>query len=126
MQIKNVSLSQLNAALRAVNRSHGYQLIWNRAPEALNAKGTRFACTIRSKVSGIKGSRTSSTGRKLVSASWHAHGFFFESILAYAPNAVIRIGRNSGKVDQHGGNWRDFNIGSQMSPCMASSTSIGE
>lgn len=122
MIISNITRKQLKQALAKTNAKHGYKLIWNREPEAQNAKGTRFAATIRSKTSKIKGARTSWSGRNIPAASWHAHGHFYEEILAIAPDAVIRV--RDRKVDRHGGNWVDWNAGSMMQPAYMSELSI--
>lgn len=122
MNISRITLPELNQALAATNAAHGYKLIWNRKPDALNAKGTRFACTIRSEVSGIRGARTSASGRNLPAASWHAHGHLYEAILTIAPQAVISAqGR---KITAQGGNWVDWNAGSPIYPAPMSSLSI--
>lgn len=130
MKITNITPEQLDAALRATNRTHGYHLIWNRGPE-FNAKKTIAHCTIRSIQSKIKGARTSHSGRNLCAASWHAHGHLFDMILDYAPNAVIHTGllgeRKVLKVNGIvTGNWVDAQVGSQVRPAMISDLSIGE
>lgn len=133
MQVSHVTSRQLAIALRATNRKHGYRLVWNRSPEALNSAQTRFACTIRSSASRIKGARLSGSHplpgrerRNLSAASWHAHGHFYETLFTIAPDAVIRIGRSGTVITKDGGNWQDWNAGSMMYPAMMSELSIGE
>ena len=61
------------------------------------------------------GSRRSPFDYKRISAAcWHAHGVFFDSLPA---GSEIRSCNNT---MQSGDKWTDYNIGSQMRPCMAS------
>lgn len=108
----------VKTALENVNKEHGYKLTFNRD----EVKGDRFFFTIRSEKSGIPGARTSWSGRNMVSASWHAHGYLFDEIFKLEPDAVIWSG--SQKITKDFGNWVDRNIGSRVDPCMYSETSI--
>ena len=119
MKVKNITTNQLKTALNMVNIKHGYKLIFNRFPEK---KGNFLHFTIKSEESGISGARTSHSGRNLISASWHAHGYLFEEILAIEPTAIIKSLDKT--IDINGGNWQDSNIGSQMRPMLFSDTSI--
>jgi hypothetical protein len=119
MKAKKVTMHDLWQALQNTNDKHGYKLIFNREPER---KGNFLHFTIRSERSGIPGARTSYSGRNLVSASWHAHGYFFEEILRIAPEAEIRT--FNATITADGGNWQDFNCGSMMCPAYASELSI--
>lgn len=105
-------------ALEAVNSEYGYRLEFNRADQS----GKWFNFTIQSGKSGVPGSRTSHSGRKLKSASWHAHGYLFDKILEMDPQAVIKTAGKA--IDINGGNWEDWNCGSDHSPCYISKTSI--
>ena len=107
----------VQTAISAVNEKYGYQLELNRD----EYKGKWFHFTIKSK-SGIPGSRTSYSGRKLAAASWHAHGYLFATILDIEPDAVIvSLGKT---INAEGGNWQDWNCGSMMEPIFMSETSI--
>ena len=53
-------------------------------------------------------------GRRMRNACWHAHGHFFDALLAIAPDARVRAGDLT--ITATGGNWTDRNIGSQMYP----------
>lgn len=125
MKVKNCTIQQLEQALVAVNEDYGYRLGFNREPEF---KGKQLHFTIQSKKSGIPGARMSATGRNMKSASWHAHGYLFERILSIAPNAVIQTAHSKIYIDKVSGefigNWIDSDIGSMMSPCWFSATSI--
>lgn len=78
MKVKNCTESQIAIALNVVNIKYGYNLIFNRFPEKI---GNYVHFTIRSEKSGIPGSRYAPSGQKLISASWHAHGYLFDEIL---------------------------------------------
>jgi hypothetical protein len=105
--------STIIEAINAVNWKAGYKIELNRD----DYKGKWFNFTIKSK-SGIPGARTSTSGRNLACASWHAHGYLFEEIFNIEPRAVIY---SCGKmITKDKGNWIDMNIGS----CYASKTSI--
>jgi hypothetical protein len=113
----NANFNIVAQALATVNKKYDYRLEFNRA----DTTGKWFNFTIKSK-SGIPGARLSCSGRKLAFASWHAHGYLFDEIFKLSENAVIYSA--SEKITKDRGNWRDINIGSIMSPCMLSGTSI--
>ncbi len=119
MKVSNITPAQLDAILCFTNVKHDYRLEFNRSPEYIG-KWVHF--TIKSKVSKIRGARTSWTGRNTPSASWHAHGHLFEEILAFEATAVIKTA--AATIDINGGNWQDYQIGSMMCPVMASEVSI--
>ena len=119
MRVKGISENQLNTCLNKVNKEQGYELIYNREPEK---KGNFLHFTIKSKKSGISGARYSASGRKLINASWHAHGYLFDAILELNPNSIIYSGTN--KITFENGNWQDWNCGSMFEPCYMSETSI--
>jgi hypothetical protein len=113
----NVSKEVVQTAINNVNKERGYKIEFNRA----DYTGKWFNFTLKSK-SGIPGARTSSTGRNLAAASYHAHGYVFDEIFKLDPNAVIYATGN--KITKEAGNWQDRNIGSMMQPCYFSETSI--
>jgi hypothetical protein len=106
-------------AIENVNKKYGYQIMLNNAEQ----KGNYFHFTIRSRFSGIAGSRFSHSGRKLVSASWHAHGYLFDELFKINPDVFILVS-GAGKITKDAGNWQDRNIGSNFQPAMFSSLSI--
>jgi hypothetical protein len=113
----NASRLTVVSAIETVNKKRGYQIGFNRNDQS----GKWFNFTLRSK-SGIPGARTSSTGRNLPCASWHAHGFVFDEIFKLEPTAVIY---SCGEIiTKESGNWKDRNIGSIINPCYFSETSI--
>lgn len=122
MRTTNITADQITEALATVNKEHGYELTFNREPER---KGKWLHFTIKSARSGIPGSRYSHSGRKLVSASWHAHGYLFEEMIRISPACIIKTGlHGSITVDAGGGNWQDANVGSLFAPAMLSELSI--
>ena len=123
MKVKNLTADQLTECLDKLNKTKGYKITFNRYPEK---NGNWLHFTIKSGFSKIPGARISSSGRNLVSASWHAHGYLFDIILTEYPDAVIKsldneIYSNNSYIT---GNWKDWNCGSRMEPCFMSETSI--
>lgn len=102
-------------ALVNVNKAQGYKLIFNRQPEMV---GNYCFFTIRSKASKIHGASISWSGRNSPSASWEAHGYFFEELLALDQDCIIKTAIST--ITKDGGNWQDTNIGSMVSPFYAS------
>ena len=105
-------------AINEINARFNYKIELNRDDQ----QGKWFHFTIKSEKSGIPGSRYSWSGRKLVSASWHAHGHLFDEIFKEDPNAIIWSAGN--KITIESGNWQDKNIGSYFCPVYFSETSI--
>ena len=119
MKIKGLSIEQLETALSNVNKKHGYKL---RFVDGISKNGNFLNCRLRSEKSNIEGASKSVSGRNSVSASWHAHGYFFDELYDMNPNALIYSGglKMMSKAD----NWQDYNLGSQINPCFASELSI--
>ena len=109
---------QVLMALENVNKEYGYQLELNNCQQ-LSKKVFQF--TIRSAKSGIPGARYSSTGRKLVSASWHAHGYVMDEIFEINPDCYID---SMGKRLTKGFRWEDKNVGSIINAVSFSELSI--
>ena len=119
MKARYITESQLIQALENVNTEHGYKLEFKRYPEKT---GNFLNFTIKSEASKIAGASISWSGRNSPAASWHAHGYLFDEMIAIAPGVDIR---SMGKViNADGGNWNDYNVGSMMSPMYASEGSI--
>jgi hypothetical protein len=124
MYIKNATMGEVERALRQINGKGDVDdgkfsgnVCWNREPEW---KGKQIALTLRVKESNGPGHRlgfcrTSRGNRKrLTSACWHVHGYFFEALLEINPNIVIKSLNKT--IDINGGNWQNWNIGSIMDP----------
>lgn len=115
--ITNASISELELALSRTNEKHDYQLSFREIVQQYNK--VRF--TLKSP-SGIRGSRTTWSGRNYPAASWHAHGHFFDILFEINPKAFVKTAGRKITVDE--GNWQDIQIGSRMFPMMMSETSI--
>jgi len=115
MIIKNVTINDLERALKIVNLKYNDNIIWNRF-EQLGPK--RFAVTLRVKDSRGPGHRIGHSGRRLIYACWHAHGDFFDALLSVNIETVIMTANRT--ISKYGGNWIDWNIGSIMRPLMYS------
>ena len=124
MKAKNISITELYQALQDVNDQYGYQIEFKSEP---TYKGHWIHFTLKSP-SKVPGARVSHSGRNLPCASWHAHGFLFDEILAIRPDAIIKtFSLDIYRDDMTGetiNNWVDWNCGSMYAPCMLSSTSI--
>lgn len=107
----NATLEQLDKALKNVNKKFNNNVIFNRYPER-NSKLLNF--TLKVKNSSGEGARSGFTGRKLISACWHVHGEFFDSLFAQDEN--IFIWARGKKITVFEGNWEDNNIGSMVNP----------
>lgn len=115
-----VKKSQVLAAIDAVNEKYGYKLQIRNNDKQLSTNHYQF--TLRSEKSGIPGSCYSATGRRQVSASWHAHGYFFDELFKINPEAIVWSKNNKITINQN--NWEDFNVGSFVPPVYASKLSI--
>lgn len=117
MKAKHADSTQMNQALSKVNER--YQ--GNIAFERFEPNGRSVVFTLRVKSSREPGARRSFQGRRMAKACWHAHGHFFEALLAINPEVVIiSKGGPGSTVDKYSGNWSDCNIGSQCQPLMFS------
>ena len=121
MKIRNVSIEEVEQALERVNKAQGYRLIFNREPEK---KGSFVHCTIRSEKSKIHGASVSWQGRNSPSASWEAHGYFFEELFKIRDS--VTIDTRGKRMYSNNDNWDDFNIGSRMYPFFASDNAYFE
>lgn len=117
MNARNVTIEQMERALKAVNRKYK----GNVAFETFTPRKNGVDFTLRTYDSKGPGARRSFSGRRMPKACWHAHGDFFEAVLKIAPEAVIiSRGGPGARIDRNGGNWQDCNIGSQVQPLMFS------
>jgi hypothetical protein len=104
-------------ALAVINIKYEGNISFNNL-QSINNKGDRVQFTLRVKDSHKSGARlgfmTTKDGgyNHLINACWHVHGDMFEAILAIRPEAIIHAGKR--KIDINGGNWEDWNIGSQV------------
>jgi hypothetical protein len=123
MKFKNVTVEDMNQALKAINERFDGNIAFNRFD--VGTKTINATLRVISSKSGSKGRKLnqswliSKKGFKSgSSACWHVHGYFFESLLKIAPNAEITT--QYGRIDKSGGNWVDHQKGSLMEPIMYS------
>lgn len=118
MTIKNIAEAQLLRALDQVNERYNNNLRIEYS--SINAKNTRFKFRLFVKSSREAGARRSWSGRRLINACWHVHGDFFDTVLAIAPEAVIRASTQARPIYSEDGqvfnNWIDVQVGSMMQP----------
>ena len=87
MIVKGVDRDAIDRALARANSIFDGNVIYNREPEPLNNRNDRWRVTLRVRDSKGPGHRLGfgrAWGKKparLVSACWHVHGVFFDSIL---------------------------------------------
>ena len=110
MQVKATE-QEIKQALELVNKDFDNNLTFNNF-ESLSE--TRFRVTLRVRDSHKKGSKLSYSGRHLISACWHAHGYFFEALLSLNPKAIIKTALAT--ITNENGNWQDRNLGSIFEP----------
>lgn len=116
MYLKDGTIEELHKAMEEVNKRFDNNIEFNRVPEHY---GNKIRFTLKVKDSKKEGHRLGSSygdnkQRRLISACWHVHGYFFEEVFKINPNAMI-ISRNK-EITKDYGNWEDDNIGSQMNP----------
>lgn len=119
MQIKDTTLDAMYKALEYTNRETGFELEFVAEPRRINARGTSFQFRLRAINSHANGARHSWSGRRTVSACWHAHRDFFYVMFRFSPNAVIKTMMatyTAENFDQTYPPTGDVNIGSQMQP----------
>lgn len=117
---KNTTIGELEQALVEVNKKYDNNIVFR---EIFN-KGKNVSATLYTKDTQKAGHRVgfvrTSRGnrRKLPSACWHVHGDLFDAILKINENVVIKSSFRQEPIiiDKNGGNWQDWNIGSNFDP----------
>lgn len=112
--ITNASERDMAVALEEVNKKYDGNIMFKR----YDVKGKRISFTLRVKKARMAGGRIGFTGRRFPAACWHVHGDFFDALIKSNPTAWIRAHTSVINID--GGNWKDRNIGSVMTPLMYS------
>ena len=112
MKYSKTTKRSLESALQAINEKYYKGNI------TLDAGDKTFRLGVKSS-KGL-GARigTPPQCRRIKSACFHAHGFFFDELFKIEPEAIIWSRNN--KITKSFGNWIDFNIGSQIEPYFAS------
>ncbi len=122
MLIKDVYLTQLYDALRAVNKEFAGNITFKRIDFANGKSRTRFNVTLTVKDSSGPGARRGYSGRRVNAACWHVYGTFLDNLpedaRAYMPTVVYENGRRVMKrrFKAPGDEWEDWNIGSEWRP----------
>jgi hypothetical protein len=106
MKIRGVTENDLLNALDSVNKRFNGNIIFNR----FERNGRGFNVTLRVQSSKEAGHRIGHSGRRMVSACWHVHGYFFDALPF---SAIIK---SSGRDVRPGDRWHDWNIGSVVEP----------
>ena len=121
----NCTVEQMERALSLVNKEFDNNIEWNR----FDIVGLTIHFTLKCKDSSKSGHRlgqsltSKGNRRKMVSACWHVHGQFFDSLICEV-NQKATVKSLDKKLFFNGqdveNNWKDWNIGSKFSPLMAS------
>lgn len=90
MEFRNCTEGELWQALRDANEKYDYDgnLCWRY--DGIERKRGALCVTLQVKVTKTHGSRTSSSGRPLRSASWEAHRDFMRALFKINPDAKIK------------------------------------
>jgi len=120
MIAKNVNELEMKQALNELNKRFDNNIEFNRFEKV----GNQFHFTLKVIDCRKKGSRygfsrkKNGDRRKIASACWHVHGFFFEELIKINDNAVIKSSMST--INKNQGNWIDRNIGSRIDPMLYS------
>ena len=110
MIIRKSSYDNITKALAITSKKYNNNLIFNR----LEAKGKNFIATLKVRNSKEKGAKRGFSGRRTISACWHAHGDFLDNLINLSPEVdIVSLGKH---INIDGGNWVDWNAGSMMTP----------
>ena len=126
MQAKNVTIQEMTQALRNLNIEYKNNIEFRR----IEQKGNLIIFTLKVKDKNGLGSQenpsyawhnmigASNKGipKRSISASWFAHGNFFNELLKINPKAIIHSNVKSKKltIDINGGNWQEIPFGNDF------------
>lgn len=98
MKVRGLDKPDVRRALESANRNYGGNLTFSRAPEQY---GNFVIFTLRVTDSSGPGAQRSESGRKTVSACWHAHRDLMNAIFWRAPDAILvtALARYEGALD---------------------------
>jgi len=126
MKTKNCTRENLQAALNIVNQKYEGNIKF----KSIEPKGKQFQFTLTVIDSKKPGHRRGfpeykdmfsrnpvkvKDGKRLAAACWHVHGDFFDALFEVNPKAGVFSAKGNW-ITIHGGNWQDWNIGSNMFP----------
>ena len=124
MQARNVSFQEMNQALEIVNKKYDGNIEFKRLEwrgkkiiftlKVKDNKGLGTALNVMYKLKEIRGDNLRGQPKHSGSASWYAHGYFYEELLKISPKAVINstLKGKSVSIDINGGNWQNPVLGS--------------
>ncbi len=113
--LTNASIEVLQQVLQKVNEEFKGNVEFKR----LQQKGKRVQFTLKVKNSKGPGAKKGRSGRRTISACWHVHGRFIDTLFELAPDNVYVISMNK-KYTKETWRWEDFNQGSIIYPVYAS------
>ena len=119
MVIHTDKIETIYNAINALNKIYDGNIKMPYAPRYLGKDKSgleKYRLVLRTFDSSAAGSTRSASGRRTSSACWHAHGHFFEYIIAFGGYIEARDKKIKSKAD----NWQDYNIGNLYNPCLAS------
>lgn len=139
VEIRYATKEQIEKALQETNKYFEDNIIFNRF-DCVNSQRNKYQATLKCKDAKKAGhrrgypeyenifnpsSKIKKPGKRMSSAYWHVYGTFFDELLSINPEIVIISSSrvyNTGKmrIDKNGGNWRDYDVGSQIHPMYAS------
>lgn len=90
MLIRNVSQSQVTAIVAQVSAQYGDNITTHQDMHEDGVRVKRVTGRIRAESSRGPGARKSWSGRRTVSACWHAHRDFYRALFAAYPNATVK------------------------------------
>lgn len=120
MQLRNITLAQFSDVVAQVSaENYNYNVIVHPDARQDGVRIPRVVGRIRAESSRESGARRSWSGRRTVSACWHAHRDVFRAVFAQFPDTVIITSMARYTAD----NFEDVypktgnqNIGSMMQP----------
>jgi len=113
MEVRKTSQQELEKAMELLNKVFDNNITFNNFKQ-INQKGDAFKVTLRVKDSKNSGARRGYTGRRMINACYHVHGYFFEILFMLNENIQIKSLNNYIQKDNIWG--FDKNIGSLHNP----------
>jgi hypothetical protein len=119
MIIRNITLSQFSAIVEKVGAEYNGNLIIHPDMRQEGKRVIRVQGRIRTESSREAGARRSWSGRRTVSACWHAHRDVYREVFAQYPNATVQTSMARYTADNFEDVYPDTgnnNIGSMFAP----------
>lgn len=90
MLIRNVTREQFEAVVAQVSAQYGDNITTHQDMHQMGSRVIRVQGRIRAESSRGPGARRSWSGRRTVSACWHAHRDVFRALFAAYPDATVQ------------------------------------